>query len=416
MRIATLSIGDEVILGEIVDTNAPWIASHLYDTGLKVHRHMIVGDVEHEIVEAIHTLSRSSDAVIATGGLGPTIDDLTARAAAKALDRRLVLNEKALEHLRDFFARRGRNVTPANEKQALIPSKSLLIPNPTGTACGFQFSLNGCDFYFLPGVPSEMKRMVEDSVIPLILESHPPHKIIKVKVLKIFGIPEAELDTLLRGITPPGSQVLIAFQVSFPEIRVKLRAEADNEHEASQALGEVYDKVCEILAGNMFAEDDETMESVVARLFRERGVSLSLAESCTGGYVAKRITDTPGSSAYFLQGVVTYSNASKTSILGIPSQLIEEKGAVSADVAMAMARGVRRLAGSDIALAITGIAGPDGGSEEKPAGTVYIALATASGCQTKMFRFAWDREKVREISTFTALNWMRKHLLSLKPK
>ena len=413
MRIATLSIGDEIVFGEIVDTNAPWISSRLYDMGLKVLSHLAVRDVGQEIADVICSLAGSNDIVIATGGLGPTTDDLTARAAAKASDRQLVLNETALEHIREFMARRGRGVTPANEKQALLPAKAGLIPNPVGTACGFRFFLKGCDFFFLPGVPSEMKRMMDESVIPILLERRPPGKVIRVKVLRLFGLPEAEVDTLLQGITTHHSPVTIAYQVVFPEIRVKLRAEGDNEEETCRALELVYRKAQEILKAHLFAEDEETMDSVVAALFREKGVTLSIAESCTGGYLAKRITDIPGSSAYFLEGAVTYSNAAKIRILEVSPRLLEEKGAVSPEVAMAMAKGMRKLSGSDIALAITGIAGPEGGSPEKPAGTVFIALATASGCRSKMHRFSWDRDGVRTMTVFTALNRLRRHLLTL---
>jgi nicotinamide-nucleotide amidase len=411
MRIATLSIGDEVVFGEIIDTNAPHIAASLYEVGLKVKRHLTVGDVEQDIIDAILTLAASSDVVIATGGLGPTIDDLTARAAAKASDRRLVLNETALEHLREFLARRGRSVTPSNEKQALIPAKSVLIPNPTGTACGFNFQLNGCLFFFLPGVPSEMVRMVDESVIPMIRERHTGQKIMRIKVLKVFGIPEAELDSLLKGVVEKDSPVTVAFQVSFPEILVKLRAEGDDEPETVRALDMACRRVREILLDRIFAEDEDTIDTVLADLFREKGFTLSLAESCTGGFVAKRITDSPGCSDYFLEGAVTYSNAAKVRILGLSSQLLEEKGAVSSEVAMAMARGMRKLSGSDISLAITGIAGPDGGSDEKPTGTVYFALATRSGCQSKMYRFSGTREQIRTIATFMALILLRRHLL-----
>jgi nicotinamide-nucleotide amidase len=413
MRIATLSIGDEIVFGEIVDTNAPWIAARLYDIGQKVMRHLAVRDVEQEIADVIRSLAGMSDFVIATGGLGPTTDDLTARAAAKASDRQLVLNESALEHLKGFLAKRGRSVTPANEKQALIPAKAGLIPNPAGTACGFHFSLKGCDFIFLPGVPAEMKRMMDESVIPMLLERRPPEKVIRVKVLKLFGLPEAEVDSLLKGITNPRSPVTVAYQAVFPEIRVKLRAEGDNEKEAFQNLEGVYRKALEILKDHLFAEDEETMDSVVAALFRDKGVTLAISESCTGGYMAKRITDIPGSSAYFLEGVVTYSNAAKMRMLGVSPRLLEEKGAVSPEVATAMAKGMREISGSDIALAITGIAGPEGGSSEKPAGTVFIALSTASDCNAKMYRFSWDRDGVRTMTVFTALNRLRRHLLTL---
>jgi nicotinamide-nucleotide amidase len=412
MKIATLSIGDEVAFGEIVDTNAPFIASRLYDIGLKVSQHLAVGDVEGDIIEAIRTLAATSEAVIATGGLGPTIDDITARAAAKATDRRLILNETALLHLKEFLTKRGRNIDPANEKQALLPSKSSLIPNPTGTACGFHFQFNGCSFIFLPGVPKEMARMVEESVIPLLRERNPKGKIIRVKVLKVFGVSEAKLDTLLAGVTGPGSPVTVAFQVDFPQILVKLRAEGDNETHARAALDAVYRKSREILHRHIFAEDNETMDSVVAALFNEKGLTLSLAESCSGGLVAKRITDIPGSSAYFLEGAVTYSNAAKMRRLGVSPQILDEKGAVSSEVVMAMARGMRKLSGSDIALAVTGVAGPDGGTTEKPVGTVFIALATHSFCQAKKYRFSGNRAEIRTITSFMALDWLRRYLLT----
>jgi len=412
MKIATLSIGDELVFGEIVDTNAAFIAQRLYDIGLKVKRHITVGDVEADIVDAVEALAATSEAVIASGGLGPTIDDITARAAAKAVGRRLVLNEEALAHVRAFIGKMGRHVDPANEKQALFPAISALIPNPTGTACGFHFQLNGCVFFFLPGVPGEMERMVDESVIPFLLARRREERIIRVKVLKVFGQPEAELDSLLRGVTEQDSPVTVAFQVDFPQILVKLRAEGVNERDTASVLEETCRKTREILRGHIFAEDGETMDSAVAALFREKGLTLSLAESCSGGLVAKRITDMPGSSAYFLEGAVTYSNAAKIRILGVSSQLLEEKGAVSSEVALAMARGIRKLSGSDIGMAVTGIAGPAGGSEEKPAGTVFIALATHSGCHAKGYRFSGDRSKIRTIASFMALNWLRRYLLS----
>jgi nicotinamide-nucleotide amidase len=416
MKVATLSIGDEVVLGEIVDTNAPYIASRLYDIGLKVRQHFAVGDVEGDIIEAIQALAATSEAVIVTGGLGPTIDDITARAAAKATGRRLILNETALTHLKGFLAKRGRTLDPANEKQTLLPAKSSLIPNPTGTACGFYFQYKGCSFYFLPGVPNEMKLMVQESVIPLLRELNTLEIFIRVKVLKVFGVPEAQLDTLLAGVTEPGSPVKVAFQVNFPQILVKLRAEGDNKKLVAAALDEACRKSREILHRHLIAEDEETMDSVVAALFREKGLTLSIAESCSGGLLSKRITDIPGSSAYFLEGAVTYSNTAKMHNLHVSPQLLEEKGAVSSEVAMAMARGMRKLSGSDIALAVTGIAGPDGGTPEKPVGTVFIALATQSFCQAKKYRFNGNRVEIKAVTSFMALDWLRRYLLTHNPR
>ncbi|HEX9024305.1 MAG TPA: competence/damage-inducible protein A [Geobacteraceae bacterium] len=412
MRIATLSIGDEVAFGEIVDTNAHYIAGRLFDHGLKVAERRTVGDVVEDIAAAVSGLAETSEMVIATGGLGPTNDDVTAAAVAKAADSRLLLNDGALAHLSAFLAERGRDVDSANKKQAFLPEGSELIPNPVGTACGFHLLIKGCDFYFLPGVPKEMTRMIEESVIPMLRRRNTRNRALRVKVLKLFGLPEAEAGLLLEGLGGRGSPVKIAFQVEFPEIRVKLRAEGDDEEQAAFLLDEMCRRVRDRLHGYVFAEDDETMDTTVAALFREKCLSLALAESCTGGLLAKRITDVPGSSAYFLEGAVTYSNTAKTRVLGLPPHLLEEQGAVSSEVAMAMAVGMRNLTGSDISLAVTGIAGPDGGTPGKPVGTVFIALSTHSGCQAKGFRFSGSREEIRTITSFTALDWLRRHLLS----
>ena len=412
MKIVTLSIGDELMYGEVVDTNAARIAERLYCAGLTVQRHLTVGDREPDIVEALEFLSDKSDAVIVTGGLGPTIDDITARAAAKATSRRLVLNDEALAHLKGVGEKLGGNLHPLNEKQALMPTKSTLIPNPVGTACGFHLIHQGRYLFFLPGVPGEMVRMLDETVIPFLLERNRHRKVVRTRVLKVFGPSEAEVDFLLKEVAAVNVGITVAFNVIFPEIHVKLRAEGESEVAVADLLERAMTEAREKLNGAVFAEDGATMDSVVAGLFREKGVTLSLAESCTGGLVAKRITDQPGSSAYFLEGVVTYTNAAKTRYLEVPPMLLEERGAVSGEVAMAMAKGMRRVSGSDIALAVTGIAGPDGGTSEKPVGTVFIALANRAGCHAKRYSFIGDREEIRTITALTAMDWLRRQLLS----
>ena len=412
MKIVTLSIGDELMYGELVDTNAARIAERLYGAGLTVQRHLTVGDREPDIVEALEFLSDKSDAIIVTGGLGPTIDDITARAAAKATGRRLVLNDEALLHLKGVGEKLGGNLHPQNEKQALMPTKSTLIPNPVGTACGFHLIHQGRYLFFLPGVPGEMVRMLDETVIPFLLERNRHRKVVRTRVLKVFGPSEAEVDFLLKELAAVNVGITVAFNVIFPEIHVKLRAEGESEATVDELLERAMAEAREKLKGVVFAEDEATMDSVVAGLFREKGVTLSLAESCTGGLVAKRITDQPGSSAYFLEGVVTYTNAAKTRYLEVPPRLLAEKGAVSGEVAMAMAKGMRRVSGSDVALAVTGIAGPDGGTPEKPVGTVFIALASRAGCHAKRYAFHGDREEIRTITALTAMNWLRRQLLT----
>jgi nicotinamide-nucleotide amidase len=416
MKISTLSIGDEVIFGEIVDTNAPHIAARLYDEGFKVRQHLCVGDSEPDIIEAVEALAGHNDFVIATGGLGPTVDDLTARAVARATGRRLIWNDDALAHLKERYRSMGRELLRASEKQALLPSKSTLIPNPLGTACGFIVPHKGSFLLFLPGVPVEMKRMLEETVIPFIISRSRQTSLVKTRFLRVFGLSEPQTEELLRGLSRPDEGLTIAYCVNFPEIEVKLRGQGEDEAMLQEALLLMEQQVRARLGDHVVALGEETIDTVVAALFREKGVTLSLAESCTGGLVAKRITDMAGSSAYFLEGAVTYGNAAKIRQLQVPVELLEKEGAVSAAVAMAMARGIRSVSGSDIGLAVTGIAGPDGGSEDKPVGTVYLALAGRSDCTAKRYRFNGSRDRVRAITAFTAMDWLRRHLLSLPDK
>lgn len=413
MKVASLSIGDELLLGEVVDTNAATIAAQLYGAGLRVSLHLTVGDNGPAITEACQILVQKADAVVVTGGLGPTVDDVTACSAARLSDSPLVLNEYARAHLQKFSEKVAGKLHPANDRQALIPAGAQVITNPIGTACGFSLTHDGCRLFFLPGVPVEMQRMLQDSVLPALIAADKDKKVLRSKVFKVSGIPEAELDVLLTGVMDDFPSASMAFRVNFPEIEVKIRVVADDEITAEKTVAETSDRARHRLKDWLFAEDADTIDTVVADLFRKKGVSLSLAESCTGGLLAKRITDISGCSAYFGQGAVTYSNEAKVQLLGVPQQLLEENGAVSPEVAMAMAQGVRTTSGSDLALAVTGIAGPTGGTPEKPVGTVYMAVADARGCCSKHFLFTGDRDQIRLITTFAALDWLRKELLSL---
>lgn len=412
MRISTLSIGDELVCGRIVDSNAATIAAALIRYGMRVQRHLCVGDCEPDIMDALADLGRASDAVIVTGGLGPTVDDLTTLAVARATGRRLVMNEEAREHLQRMMARFG--VQPGvqiGEKQAMIPTKTTLIPNPTGTACGFHLIHNGCYLLFMPGVPSEMSVMLHESVIPFLAERDTKRRAIRSLELNVFGLGEPRVDELLSGIVQPGQGLQLGLCVSFPMIRVTLLAEAESEQGAGELLSRAGREVRERLGAYAFSEGGLTLQETVGSLLRQQGVTLALAESCTGGMIAQQITSCAGSSGYFLEGAVTYGNAAKSRRLGVAAQLIDEKGAVSGEVAEAMARGIRASAGSDLGLAVTGIAGPDGGTVEKPVGTVYISLATADGCRTERFLFGRGRADIRTMTTWTALDWIRRHLL-----
>ncbi len=411
MRICTLSIGDELICGRIVDTNSATIAAELQEHGLNVLRHMTVGDSEPDIIGALTDLGRTSDAVIVTGGLGPTADDLTARAASRASGRRLVINEDARVHVREMSGRLDNLlVCPLNDKQAMLPSKSTLIPNPNGTACGFHLIHNGCFMFFLPGVPSEMTAMLKETVLPFLLERAGRRKFIRAVHLNLFGPCEAEIDELLVGVARPERGLSLGICVSYPWIRVTLKAEADTAHAASDLLAMASGRVRELLGEFIFSEGGLGMPHVVADLFRNARMTLALAESCTGGLLGSMITDVPGSSEFFREGVVCYANASKTRLLGVSEKLLGGSGAVSSECAAAMAKGVRTVSGSDLGLSVTGIAGPAGGSDEKPVGTVFISLAAPDGCWTKRFQFSGSRSEVRIISAWTALDWLRRYL------
>lgn len=411
MRISTLSVGDELICGEVTDTNAGTIARALLDQGMRVQRHATVGDVEPDIIEALLELSRGCDALIVTGGLGPTADDLTARAAARATGRRLVVNSEAKAHVRTMSAKlESLVVCPLNDKQVMIPTKSTLIPNPTGTACGFHLINSGCFMFFLPGVPAEMVRMLVETVLPFLAERTPHKRVIRMRHLNVFGPCEAEVDEILNGIARPEQGLHLGICVTFPWMRVTLRAEADSDAAAQTLLDPAEAETARRLADHIFSRGNSSIDEVVAGLFRQSGLTVALAESCSGGLIAQRITAQPGSSAYFLEGAVTYSNPAKIRQLGVDERLLEEKGAVSAECASAMAKGIRSRSGSDLGVAVTGIAGPDGGSEDKPVGTVFISLAAPDGCWTKRFQFNGDRNEVRLITAWTALDWMRRYL------
>jgi nicotinamide-nucleotide amidase len=296
----------------------------------------------------------------------------------------------------------------------MIPTKTTLIPNPTGTACGFHLMKNGCFMFFLPGVPSEMRLMLRDSVITFLAERITPKRVIRIALLNVFGPCEAEVDELLTGIARSDHGLHLGICVTFPWMRITLRAEADSEDAAEALLAPAAQLVRERLQEYVFSTGEAGIDDVVAELLQGCDLTLATAESCTGGMIAQRITSIPGSSKYFLEGAVTYSNEAKFRRLDVDAELLKEKGAVSFECASAMAKGVRAAAGSHLGLAVTGIAGPDGGTDDKPVGTVFISLAAPDGCWTKRFQFSGSREEIRIITTWTSLSWLRRYLLQKK--
>jgi nicotinamide-nucleotide amidase len=399
---AILSIGTELTRGELVNTNASWLSGELTSLGLDVTEQHTIDDDRARIVEALTNLSGRHRFVVVTGGLGPTSDDLTTAAAAEALGVGLIRDAASLEAIQRRFATINRPMTPSNEKQADFPEGATILPNPIGTAAGFAMSLGRARFFFTPGVPAEMRRLYEDHIEPTIapLVERRSHQI----RLRTFGMAESAVGEKLGAIEAEEKNVTIGYRATFPEIEVKVLARGTSEAEAEATAARVAERVKLALGNIVFGEGEETYPSYVGRVLRARGMSLAIAESCTGGLVGQLVTSVPGSSEYLLFDAVTYSNASKISVLGVNEETIRGYGAVSLEVASAMADGARRIADADLSVAITGIAGPGGGTDEKPVGTVFLALARRGApTQAHALKFGGDRERIRTFSAYHAL-------------
>lgn len=410
MDIAVLAIGDELLNGDQPDTNTAAIARALSGQALAIRESACVRDREDEIAAALNRLAAGHQAVIVTGGLGPTSDDRTARAAAKALGVPLSLDPVALRQIRERFQGWGRPMHPRDEKQALLPSRAAVLANPVGIAPGFHLRHphKGADLFFLPGVPAEMQAMLQDSVLPQLLARAGQRPERAQLRLTVFGLPETGVEERLeRAGLPDG--VALAYTVDFPLVKVRLAATGA---QAQQQIDRAEVLVRRALDEYLVALGEDTLAGVAARLLTAAGLTVALAESCTGGLLAKLLTDQPGASAFLERGAVTYANAAKTGWLKVPAPLLASHGAVSAECARAMAKGIRRAAGTALGLAVTGIAGPDGGSEEKPVGTVFIALADDTGERVEGFHFRGDRDRIRLRSACTALDWLRREAIA----
>ena len=411
MKIAVLSTGDEVLFGQIADSNAAWISDFLLGFGFEPVLHLAVGDDLDRILAAFELARPNAEAVVVTGGLGPTEDDLTTEAVCRFAGKGTVLNERALAMMQERFRLIGREMSPSNRKQALLPEGAGLMENPIGTAAGYHLEVRGVHYFFLPGVPREMTRMMEQQVLPVLNSLRRDPRVARQRVLRTFGLGESRLGEILSALPLPEG-VKLGYRAVFPEIRVKLLAWAESAERAEQALDRVAPVFREKIGPFIYSEDDRSLPQVVGDLLREQKRKLAVAESCTGGLIAKMLTDVPGSSDYFERGYVTYSNAAKIEMLGVEPDLIARHGAVSSEVAQAMAQGARNKAGVQVALAVTGIAGPAGGSPEKPAGTVHIALADAGGAVEQKFLFPRpEREFVRELAAYAALEMLRRKLI-----
>ncbi len=412
MKIGILTIGDEITSGRIQDTNTAYLAREFHVRGWEVAAVMSVGDSISAIRDALDCILSVSDGVVVTGGLGPTADDITTEAITEIYGLRLFTDEAVLQTIKDRFAQRGLRWTDNNAKQAMFPEEAIPLRNPVGTAWGFCLKRVGKPIVVLPGVPMEVKKMVPEVVIPLFEKEDPAgKKAMVVKTVKLFGLAEALIDNALADLKYDHEHMSIGFYPRFPENHIVITSWHDDRARADENLADVLKGVQERLRKNIFGYDEDTLEGMIGALLTERKLTISVAESLTGGLLADRITNVPGSSAYFERGVVTYSNRSKTELLGVPEEILKEHGAVSQEVAVLMAEGVRKASGTDIGVSTTGIAGPAGGTDKKPVGTIFIAVSDGKRTVCRDFTFKWERRRNKEITSQWALELIRRFLM-----
>jgi competence/damage-inducible protein CinA-like protein len=410
MRVAILSTGDELTSGRTLDTNANFIADQLLRAGHDVVAIVVVGDYNDRIAWAWQTTLEQADVVLSTGGLGPTADDLTTETIGAFSGRRLVLDQAVADRIRQMFSAMGRQMPENNLKQALFPEGATVIPNALGTAPGFRLEIEVAGkprhCVVLPGVPREMKPMLLEQVLPWLHQLGGGNDTYLSHEFQTFGISESALDELVAGAIEP-SVGRVAFRAAFPQISVRVTVHGPagaveaRLHDAARCLRERIGSYC-------YGEGDTTMEAVVGELLAKNGATVAVAESCTGGLIGHRLTNVPGSSSYLRADVVAYGNDAKVSLLGVGRETLERHGAVSTQVAEEMARGVRRVAEATIGLATTGIAGPDGGTPEKPVGTVCIALATQTTSYSQRYQLWGTRDWVKLLTSQIALDWVRR--------
>ncbi len=413
MKAEIITVGDEILIGQIVDTNSAWLAARLEEEGITVTRILTVGDFASEIEEAVNGALSRAELTVVTGGLGPTRDDITKSTLARLFGCGMTLHEETLRRNERMFAARGIPMNELNRSQAMLPQCCTPLPNPNGTAPGMWFERNGRTLVSLPGVPFEMKGIVNDTLVPMLRSRFGPRRIVHRTAIT-FGLAESSLAERIAPWEDTLPQWLhLAYLPSPSQIRLRLSAYDVDEAEAVGEINRCFAELEKLIPQYVAGYGSDTLASVTAALLKEKGATLAVAESCTGGALSAAFTAVPGASDYFLGGVVAYSNEVKVKTLGVSPQTLERRGAVSEPTALEMAEGVRRLCGSDYALATTGIAGPSGGTPEKPVGTVWIAAAGPQGTLAR--RVVYGRLRAQNIERFTAaaVNMLRLTLKGL---
>lgn len=409
MSIALLTIGTELTRGDLHDTNSGWLAERLTSLGYEVTHMLSVDDDDERICAAFRNLSATHDVIISTGGLGPTTDDRTAACIAQVLEVPLVRNEAALSAISALFKAYGRPISPSNEKQADLPEHSTMLPNSKGTAPGFMVHMAAARVFVLPGVPREMMTMFNEHVVALL---PPRQRLFCTLRLRAFGIPEAEVNDRLAGLEEK-YDITIGYRASTSDIEIKVQASAPTRENAEQLQARAQlaaDEIAQLLRPAIYSRSNALLPEVIGELLTLSKSTLAVAESCTGGLVSEWLTQVPGASRYYKGGVVSYANTAKAKVLGVPETILHKYGAVSEPVARAMAEGAKRVLGADYAISITGIAGPGGGSKEKPVGLVHWAVAGPDGTIARHRVMLGDRGLIQRRAAMSALFSLYKRL------
>jgi nicotinamide-nucleotide amidase len=414
MKVHILTIGDEILIGQVINSNAAYIGETLLLNQITLAGSSVVGDNESDILKELKRVHHDNDVVLITGGLGPTHDDLTRKCIVEYFNTKLVVNNEVLNDITKFFEQRGRALTPSNEDQANVPENAQAIRNPRGTAPGFFIEEKKKIVIAMPGVPYEMKGMMESFVIPQLLKrKKSTEEIAIVKNLLTTGIPESMLFERLGNLDELLKDSKMAFLPNQFGVRLRITTKGKDETEARNKFDEIEQTIRSKVGRYIFGKETDTLEGVVALLLTDRGLKISTAESCTGGLIASRLTNISGSTKYFERGVISYSNASKVELLSVNEDIIHKNGAVSMEVAMQMAEGARVTSGSDIGIAVTGIMGPTGATINKPVGLVYISISDETKTYAREFKFGDDRILNKERTSQAALEMLRRHLLKI---
>jgi nicotinamide-nucleotide amidase len=409
MKGEIITIGNELTSGQTLDLNARYIAERLTSYGLFVNRITSVGDDHHALEEAINHALEKSSFIIATGGLGSTRDDITTSIVARTTGRPLKTNELLRDKIHRLVSKRGGEMTPSLEKMAMMPEGSKII-DQAGNVCGYSLVEGKCLLFFLPGVPEQMRYMLDKFVLPEILSNCDALPAVRQRLLKLYGIGEPEIAEIFEDIKFQNPDVQIGFYPNFPENHIVIRLRIGDESDADGELDRIESKIRKVFGSYIFAINDKTLEAIVGEILGKEGMTLSLAESCTGGLIGQRITKVPGSSRYFEGGIIVYSNQAKVNLLGVSPATLQSFGAVSKQTVIEMAKGIKEKMNTSLGLAITGIAGPEGGTKEKPIGTVHIGLASEKGINSEKYHFIGDRDQIRLDASTMALDWIRRYV------